>query len=132
MNYIKGILCCNHRADKQSTGPPSKLLNKDSPVLKLWPWFGTSIRGNITWNIWSNEIRIFSKFDIYYSYKVAPFYFCSLQIQIHTSHHVKEIKVHVFRHGTVSLVFPELFNLKGTKYLKFKVQFSYSIYSYDI
>ena len=35
-------------------------------------------------------------------------------------------------HGTVSLVFPEVFNLMNKKYLKFKLQFSCKIYSYNI
>ena len=50
--------------------------------------------------------------------KFERFYVCSLQIQIYTSRHVKEIEVHAFMHGTVSLVFPELFNLKVKKCLK--------------
>ena len=50
---------------------------------------------------------------------------------IYISHHVKEIKVHKFMHDTVTLIFPEIFNLKFMKCLKFKLQFSYRVCSYN-
>ena len=64
--------------------------------------------------------------------QISPLYVCSLYIQMFTSHHVKEIKIHTLMHGIVSLVFPEVFNLKCTKYLKLKLQFSCKIYSYNV
>jgi hypothetical protein len=131
---MKGILCRNHRTNKQRRDPQSKQLHTDSLALKMWPWFGTSIRDR------TKQLGIYD--PLKYAYfqnsifiifiQIAPFYVRSLQIPTYTARHVQKIQDHAFMYGTVSLVLSEVFKLTCTNCLKFKLKFSCRFYRYNI